>query len=322
MILHRNAKLGLAGRFALVQAIEGGMSLKAAAAAFNVSPATAHRWWHRWRPASDQARQSLVCLRDRSSRPHRSPRELAAVFQERICACRRETGWGPRLVAGATGFAHSTVWKVLRRAGLSRRPRPVREPANSYEWPCPGDLLHMDVSRYARFERPGHAVTGGRSQRSRTWMRPQTRVGYDYAHAIVDDHSRLAYVELQPDGRAPTVTGFVERALAFFAAHGISARRLMTDNAFSYVKNRSLRELLAARVIRHLTTKPYRPRTNGKVERFHQTMVREWAYGLAYRSHRHRNRALPHWLEHYNRRRPHSSLGDRPPISRVHNVRG
>ncbi len=322
MMLHRNAKLGLAGRLALVQAIEGGMSMKAAAAAFSVSPATAHRWWHRWRSAGEQARQTLACLLDRSSRPHRSPRELAASLQERICACRRQTGWGPRLVAGATGFAHSTVWKVLHRAGLSRRPRPPREQANSYEWPCPGDLLHMDVSRYARFERPGHAVTGDRSQRSRDWMRPETRVGYDFAHAVVDDHSRLAYVELHRDERAVTVTAFVERALAFFAEHGITARRVMTDNAFSYVRNRSLRELLAERGIRHLTTEPYRPRTNGKVERFHQTMAREWAYGLAYRSHRHRNRALPHWLEHYNRRRPHSSLGDRPPISRVHNVRG
>jgi transposase InsO family protein len=322
MILHRNAKLGLAGRFALVQAIEGGMSMKAAAAAFSVTPATAHRWWHRWQAASGEARATLACLRDRSSRPHRSPRELVAELQERICACRRETGWGPRLVASATGFAHSTVWKVLHRAGISRRLRPAREPANSYEWPCPGDLLHMDVSRYARFERPGHAATGDRSQRSRQWMRPETRVGYDYAHAIVDDHTRLAYVELHPDERAATVTGFVERALAFFAEHRITARRLMTDNAFSYVKNRSLRELLAARGIKHLRTKPYRPRTNGKVERFHQTMAREWAYGLVYRSHRHRNRALPHWLEHYNRRRPHSSLGDRPPISRVHNVCG
>jgi transposase InsO family protein len=322
MILHRNAKLGPAGRFALVQAIEGGMSLKAAAAAFSVSPATAHRWWHRWRAASQEARMTLTCLGDRSSRPHRSPRELAAPLQEQICACRRKTGWGPRLVAAATGFAHSTVWKVLRRAGLSRRPRPAREPANSYEWPCPGDLLHMDIARYARFERPGHAVTGDRSQRARAWMRSETRVGYDFAHAIVDDHSRFAYVELQPDERAATVTGFVERALAFFERHGVVTKRLMTDNAFSYVKNRSLGELLAARTIRHLTTEPYRPRTNGKVERFHQTMAREWAYGLAYRSHRHRNRALPHWLEHYNRRRPHSSLADRPPISRVHNVRG
>jgi len=124
MTLHRNAKLGLAGRLALVQAIEGGMSMKAAAAAFSVSPATAHRWWHRWRQASEPARSSLACLLDRSSRPRRSPRELAPELQERICACRRETGWGPRLVAAVTGFAHSTVWKVLKRAGISRPPRP------------------------------------------------------------------------------------------------------------------------------------------------------------------------------------------------------
>jgi transposase InsO family protein len=318
MYLHANAKLGLAGRFALVKAVEEGMSLKAAAAAFSVSPATAHRWWHRWLEGG----RKPEALLDRSSRPQRSPRQLAAKLEERICRCRRETGWGPRLVAAATGFAHSTVWKVLKRAGISRARKPLREPANSYEWPCPGDLLHMDVSRYARFLRPGHAVTGDRSQRSRAWMRPETRIGYDFAHALVDDHSRLAYVELHDDERAPTVTAFVERALAFFAAHGILAKRLMTYNGFSYVKNRSLRELLARHGIRHLTTQPYRPRTNGKVERFHQTMAREWAYGLAYGSHRQRNEALPHWLDHYNRHRPHSSLGGRPPISRVHNVRG
>jgi len=318
MYLHANAKLGLAGRLALVTAIEGGRSLKAAAAAFSVSPATAHRWWHRWL----EGERRPESLWDRSSRPRRSPRLLASELQERICDCRRETGWGPRLVAGATGFAHSTVWKVLRRHDLSRRARPLREPANSYEWPCPGDLLHMDTSRYARFARPGHRVTGDRSQRSRNWMRPETRVGYDYAHAIVDDHSRLAYVELHNDEKAATVTAFVERALAYFQRQGVDAKRLMTDNGFSYVKNRRLRELLARHGIRHLTTQPYRPRTNGKVERFHQTMAREWAYGLAYRSHRHRNQALPHWLDHYNRHRPHSSLGGRPPISRVHNVRG
>jgi transposase InsO family protein len=322
MMLHRNAKLGLSGRFALVQAIDGGMSMKAAAATFSVSPATAQRWWHRWCEAGEEARRTLACLFDRSSRPKRSPRRLPAELEERICACRLKTGWGPRLVAGATGFAHSTVWKVLRRAGISRRPRSPREAANRYEWPCPGDLLHMDVSRHARFERPGHAVTGDRSQHSRKWMRPETRVGYDYAHAIVDDHSRLAYVELHDDERAQTVTGFVERALAFFEGHGIRAQRLMTDNAFAYVRNRSLRELLAARGIRHLTTQAYRPRTNGKVERFHQTMEREWAKGVSYRSHRQRNQALPHWLEHYNRRRPHSSLGGLPPISRVHNLCG
>jgi transposase InsO family protein len=321
MCSHANAKLGLAGRFALVRAVEDGLSLRRAAAAFNVSPATAHRWWHRWLAAGEEARRTLACLFDRSSRPSRSPRQLAPELEEAICACRRETGWGPRLVAGATGFAHSTVWKVLWRAGISRPPRAARGPANRYEWPCPGDLLHMDTSRYARFLRPGHRVTGDRSQSLRG-RSIETRVGYDYAHAVVDDHSRLAYVELHDNEKAATVTAFVERALAFYAAHGIVAKRLMTDNGFSYVKNRSLRELLAQHGIRHLTTEPYWPRTNGKVERFHQTMGREWAYGLAYRSHRHRAAALPHWLDHYNRTRPHSSLGDRPPISRVHNVRG
>jgi len=321
MHLHANAKLGLAGRLALVKAVEEGMSLKAAAAAFGVSPATAHRWWHRWLDAGEEARRTLSCLFDRSSRLRRSPRQLAPELEEAICACRRKTGWGPRLVAGATGFAHSTVWKVLRRAGISRPPRVKKEAANRYEWPCPGDLLHMDVSRYARFLRPGHRVTGDRSQSLRG-RSVETRVGYDYAHAIVDDHSRLAFVELHDDEKAATVTGFVERALAFFAEHGIVAKRLMTDNAFAYVHNRSLRELLARQRIRHLTTEPYRPRTNGKVERFHQTMAREWAYGLTYHTHRQRNQALPHWLDYYNTRRPHSSLGDRPPISRVHNVRG
>jgi transposase InsO family protein len=322
MVFHRNAKLGLAGRYALVCAIGEGMSLKAAAAAFRVSPATAHRWWHRWLDAGEEARATLACLFDRSSRPRCSPRQLAPELAEAICECRRRTGWGPRLVGAATGFAHSTVSKVLQRASISRPPTRIKEPANSYEWPCPGDLLHMDVSRYARFLRPGHRVTGDRSQPGRQWMRPGTRVGYDFAHAIVDDHSRLAYVELHPDEKAQTVTAFVERALASFAEHGITATRLMTDNAWAYTHNRSLRELLAHHRIHHLTTQPYRPRTNGKVERFHQTMAREWAYGLAYRSHRHRQAALPHWLDHYNRTRPHSSLGGRPPISRVHNVRG
>jgi transposase InsO family protein len=317
MSFHRNAKLGLAGRYALVGAIEGGMSLKAAAAAFNVSPATAHRWWHRWLDANEEARRTLSCLFDRSSRPRRSPRQLAAELEERICACRRQTGWGPRLVAAVTGFAHSTVWKVLKRAGISRPPRSAREPANSYEWPCPGDLLHMDTSEYVRFQRPGHRVTGDRSSQDR-----QHGDGVDIVHAIVDDHSRLAYAEIHTDQRAATVVGFLDRALTFYRAHRITARRLMTDNAWAYARSRAMRELLSQHGIHHLTTKPYRPRTNGKVERFHQTMAREWAYGLVYESHHDRAQALPHWLQHYNHTRPHSAIGDRPPISRVHNVRG
>jgi transposase InsO family protein len=317
MSFHRNAKLGLAGRYALVCSIEGGSTLKAAAAEFKVSPATAHRWWHRWREASEETRTSLSCLFDRSSRPRRSPRQLAPELAERICDCRRKTGWGPRLVAGATGFAHSTVWKVLKRAGISRPPKAAREPANSYEWPCPGDLLHMDTSEYVRFRRPGHRVTGDRSSQDR-----QRRDGIDIVHAIVDDHSRLAYAEIHDDQKAATVAAFLERALAFYASHGIRPRRLMTDNAWAYARAKLVQQLIARHRIRHLTTKPYRPRTNGKVERFHQTMAREWAYGLTYQSHHDRTRALPHWLQHYNHTRPHSSIGGLPPISRVHNLRG
>lgn len=320
MRVHANAKLGPAGRLALVRRVCDGTSLRAAAHESAVSVATAHRWWHRWLDASAEDRRSGSWACDRSSRPHRHPRRTAGEVEARICAVRQATGWGPRLVAGATGVPHATVWKVLARHGLSRRPVGPRGAPNRYEWPCPGDLLHMDVCTYARFRRPGHRATGDRSQRRRHWMSPETRVGYDYAHAIVDDHSRLAYVELHADERAATVTAFVERALAFFAAHGITARRLMTDNAFTYTKNRSLRELLADRGIRHLTTQPYRPRTNGKVERFHQTMGREWAYGRSYPSSQHRASLLKDWLAHYNHRRPHSAIGDRPPITRVHNV--
>jgi transposase InsO family protein len=315
MLSHRNAKLGLAGRHALVCSIDQGMSLKAAAVAFNVSPATAHRWWHRWREAGEEARRTLSCLFDRSSRPYRSPRQLAPELAEAICACRRRTGWGPRLVAGATGVCHSTVWKVLKRAGLSRPLPPQREPANRYEWPCPGDLLHMDTSEYARFRRPGHRVTGDRSSQDR-----QHHDGVDVVHAVIDDRSRLAYAEIHTDAKQATVARFLERALAFYGDHGITPKRLMTDTAWAYTRSRLVRELLASKQIRHLTTKPYRPRTNGKIERFHQTMAREWAYGLIYQSHHQRAQALPHWLTHYNHTRPHSSLGGRPPISRVHNV--
>jgi transposase InsO family protein len=317
MRFHRNAKLGLAGRRELVLAIAGGGSMREAAQTFNVSTATAHRWWRRWSSASEAERRSLSCLFDRSSRPARSPRRLAGELEDAICECRRKTGWGPRLIAGTTGLAHSTVWKVLHRAGISRPPRALREPANSYEWPCPGDLLHMDTSEYARFQRPGHRLTGDRRSRDR-----HHRDGVDIVHAIVDDHSRLAYAEIHSDERAATAVGFLRRALAFYEQHGISAQRLMTDNAWAYTRSGVFRQLLSERQLKHLTTKPYRPRTNGKVERFHQTMAREWAYGLLYRSHRERARALPHWLDHYNHHRPHSSLGGRPPISRVHNVYG
>jgi transposase len=307
MATHPRAKLGLAGRQAMVAMIVGGGSCRAAARAFNVSPNTARKWRDRWLSGEG--------LCDRSSRPHRSPRMLAAAEQERICELRRNTGWGPRLIAGVVGRPHSTVHSTLRRHGISRRPRPRREEIRRYEWPCPGDLLHMDTKRYARFEHPGHALTGDRSDRNR-------RVGYEWAHSIVDDHSRLAHSELHRDERAPTVVGFLERVLADYRARGIKVRRLMTDNHFSYTNSAALRELLRREGIRHITTQPYRPQTNGKVERFQQTMAREWGYGLAYASSGHRARALPHWLRYYNERRPHSGIGGRPPISRVHDLSG
>lgn len=319
MRLHRNAKLGLAGRFALVQAREQGLSMREVATRFSVSPATVYRWDRRWRQAGEQERSTLACLLDRSSRPHRMPRLLPAYEQRRICTARGQTGWGPRLLTLRVSHPHSTISKVLKRNGLSRPSRAPREPAHRYEWPCPGDLLHMDVAHYARFTRPGHALTGDRSSSA---AEKRAKVGYDHAHAIVDDHSRLAYAELLDDERAATVTAFVTRAFAFFAGHGVEPKRLMTDNAWSYTLNRSLRELLAKRGVKHVRTPYRRPQPNGKVERFHQTMAREWAYGLRYRSSRHRAAALPHWLAYYNERRPHSSLGGLPPISRVHNLCG
>ena len=197
MEMYRRAKLGLGGRHELVKRIEAGMTPKAAAAAFGVSPATANRWWRRWREASEEERRTLVCLHDRSSRPHTSPRMLSEVEQEHICEVRARSGWGPRLIASETGHPHSTVHRTLQRRGCSRRPRTPREAVVRYEWPCPGNLLHMDTKRYQRFERPGHAVTGDRRQKSRG-------AGHEFCHSIVDDCSRLAYSELHDNERADT----------------------------------------------------------------------------------------------------------------------
>ena len=262
MVVHRNARLGPAGRRQLVRDVERGCSLREAARRRGVAPATAHRWWQRWRCASAEERCGWACLRDRSSRPHRSPRMLPAPEQALICAARRRSGWGPRLLAGETGHAHATVWRALRREGISRSPRPAREQPRRYEWPCPGDLVQIDSKRFARFTRPGHAVTGNRFT-SGAEMR--LRVGYEFVHSTIDDHSRLAYSELHRDERAATVVAFLERALAFYAAHGIELRRLRSDNAWTYTHNRALAELLARQRIEHRTIPPRRPQVNGKV---------------------------------------------------------
>jgi transposase InsO family protein len=316
MQLHRNAKLGLAGRYALVSAIEAGMSLKAAAAAFSVSPATAHRWWHRWREAGREGRRTLSCLADRSSRPRRSPRQLSPAEEEPILRARRETNLGPGRLAGILRRARSTIWKVLARHGLSRRPRGERQSFRRYEWSRPGALLHMDVKQLARFQAPGHAVTGDRSRRSRG-------AGHDYLHCIVDDHSRLAYLELHPREDATTNAATLARAFRFFAELGCGpAEAVMTDNALVYTRSSSFQALLASVGARHIVIPAYTPRWNGKVERFIQTLKHEWAYAHRWQSASARARSLLSFVRYYNRRRPHSSLGDRPPISRVHNVRG
>jgi transposase InsO family protein len=318
MFLHRNAKLGLAGRLALVRAVEGGLSLKRAAARFSVAPATAHRWWHRWLAASSEERETLRCLWDRSSRPHRSPRRLTSAEEEPILRARRETNLGPGRLAGIVRRARSTIWKVLFRHGLSRRQRAVRQSFRRYQWSRPGALLHVDVKQLARFSVPGHRVTGDRSTKDL-----HRGIGYDHLHCVVDDHTRLAYVELHPREDAETNARTLERALRFFAELGLDPpEAVMTDNAMVYRRSRRFRELLTRHQLRHIRTPAYTPRWNGKAERFILTLKTEWAYAHAWPNSSQRARSLLSFLRYYNRRRPHSSLGDRPPISRVHNVRG
>lgn len=295
------------------------MSQKAAAAAFCVAPATAHRWWHRWLDASAEARASLVCLLDRSSRPHHQPRLLPADQQERICTARRQTGLGPGRLAGLLQAARSTIWKVLHRHGLSRRPKTPRTATRRFEWSEPGALLHVDTARLPRFERPGHRVRG----RTTETRRDKRGWGNVFLHAAVDDHSRYAYVEQHPAQDGATSAAFLRRAVEHFAELGLAPpQAVMTDNAFAYTNSRYFKGELARIGARHIRTPAYTPRWNGKVERFIQTLKREWAYAHAWPNSAARARALSSFLLYYNRRRPHSSLGDRPPVSRVHNVRG
>lgn len=314
MLLHRNAKLGLAGRLALVRAIEAGLSLKAAAAAFSVSPATAHRWWHRW----IECGRCEAGLLDRSSRPQRSPRQTPASVEERVLRARRETGYGPARLAGIVRVAASTVWKVLRRHGCSRSPRPQRPVTRRYEWSRPGALLHVDVKKLARFREPGHRVSGDRGEIARN-----RGVGYDYLHCVLDDNSRFVHVELHPREDGKTAARVLERALAELAELGLDPpEAVMSDNAFAYRLSNDFQAVLARAGARHITTPPYTPRWNGKAERFIQTLQREWAYARTWQNSSERARALPSFIRYYNRRRAHSSLGGRPPISRVHNLHG
>jgi transposase InsO family protein len=311
MHLHGNAKLGLAGRLALVEAVEQGLPLRRAAARFSVSPATAHRWWHRYLEGGREA------LRDRSSRPRCSPRQLSEEAEAAIVRAREQTGYGPDRLAGLVRRAASTIWKVLRRRALSPKPRAPRPRYRRYEWSRPGALLHVDVKELPRFQLPGHRVTGDRRE-----LRANVGAGYQYLHCLLDDHSRFVHVELHPRQDAESCTRVLERALAELAELGLAPpEAVMTDNAFVYTKSHRFRGLLAAVGARHIVIPPYTPRWNGKVERFIGTLLAEWAYARPYASSGERARALSSYVRFYNRRRPHTSLGGKPPLSRVHNVR-
>ena len=319
MKVHGNAALGPAGRLALVEAIESGMTLRAAAAALNVAPATAHRWWHRFKAASEEERRLGVWLADRPCTPHRQPRRLTSAEEAPILRARRQTNLGPGRLAGICRRSRSTIWKVLHRHGLSRRRRSARETYRRYEWSAPGALLHVDVARLARFNRPGHAVTGIRDL---TGAEKRAGVGYVYLHCVIDDHSRYAYVEQHRDQGGNTAAAVLERAIEHFSSLGMKApEAVMSDNAFAYRKSNAFKAILERHGARHILIPPYTPRWNGKVERFIQTLKKEWAYAHSWPNSAERARSMSSFLRYYNRRRPHSSIGDRPPISRVHNVR-
>ena len=293
-----------------------GATRREAAAWRRVSVSTVQYWVERFVSASEAERTAGSWAQDRPSTPHHQPALSSPEVHDRVCQARERTGWGPRLIASELGMAHATVSRCLQRRGLSRIPAGPREEVRRFEWPCPGDLLQMDTKRLARFDRPGHRVTG---DRYRTAAEKRSGPGWEFCHTLIDDHTRLAYTEIHPDEKAQTVTDFVAAALVFFAAHGITPKRLQTDNAWTYIHNSSLRELLTQRGIQHRRIPPRTPKRNGKVERFQQTLAREWAYGQRYRSSAARAAALPIWLEHYNYTRNHSSLSNRPPISRVRN---
>src|SRR5262245_30286668 len=318
MKVHANAALGPAGRRRLCELIDRGMTLRAAAAALNVSPATAHRWWHRRQRASAEDLATGAWLRDRSSCPRRQPRRMSVDQEQPILKARRETGLGPGRLAGICRRARSTIWKVLNRNGLSARPPAPRQTTRRYEWSSAGALLHVDTTRLPRFASPGHRVRG-RSTASRS-ARPE--LGYAFLHGCVDDRSRYAYVEEHSDELGVTAAGFMSRALKHFAALGLGPpQAVMSDNGSCY-RSLAFRAELERVGARQIFTPAYTPRWNGKVERFFQTLKHEWADAHVWPSSARRGRALASFIRYYNRRRPHSSLGDRPPISRVHNLRG
>ena len=309
MNIHRRAKTCPESRALLVgRVLEEAWSLDWACRAAGVSRQTGHKWVKRFRS------EGLAGLQDRSSRPHRSPRRLPESRERLVVDLRRQHRMPALAVADWTGISRSTIGRVLRRHRLSRardldpKPAVVR-----YEHKAPGDLLHLDIKKLGRIEGVGHRIHGDRRRQSRRAL------GWEFAHIAIDDFSRLAYLEILPDERGITVAGFLRRALAWYRSHGIEIRRLLTDNGSGYV-SRVVADLCAAEGLRHLRTRPYTPRTNGKAERFIQTALREWAYRLPYVDSSQRLKAAHLWLHYYNFHRKHSALGRLPPVSRVNNL--
>jgi transposase InsO family protein len=286
----------------MCERIDVGWSLAAAAEAAGVSERRAREWRRRWE-AGDRD------LQDRSSMAHTIAAKTPAEVEEAVCALRELRFSGAR-IAEALGMPERTVRAILARNGLSKLPGlDAHEPANRYERPAPGELIHIDVKKLGRIGREGHRVNGDRRTRSRG-------IGWEYVHVCVDDCTRLAYVEVLASERTEDVVAFLGRAVAFFNARGIEVQRLMTDNGPGY-RATAHAALCRQLGIRHLFTQPYRPKTNGKAERFIQTLLREWAYAAAYPTSATRARALPAFLERYNTTRPHKALGGIPPAKRL-----
>jgi transposase InsO family protein len=304
--LHGNARLTPAQRRLLCQrVVEEHWTVADAADAAGLSERRAYEWLRRWR-AGDRL------LEDRSSAPKRIANRTSARVVSVIEELRR-LRMTSTAIAARLEMAVSTVGAVLARIGLHRLSRlePL-EPPNRYCRRHPGELIHIDIKKLGRFRRPGHRVTG----RAVAGSRSLTKAGWECCHVAIDDTSRVAYVEILPNQTAKTCVEFLERALAWFADRGVTVQRIMTDNGSGYrskLHARSVQRL----GIKHLFTRPYRPRTNGKAERFIQTMLREWAYAIAYRTSEHRARALAPWLDFYNHRRPHGALGHQSPASRL-----
>jgi transposase InsO family protein len=308
-VSHRRARLTPFGRWLIVHRVQDlGWPVAHAAAMSGVSRGTAHKWVRRFQE------EGLAGLEDRSSAPLRRPRALPEREVVRICRARLRTKDGPHRLGPALGHPRSTIYGVLRRRGLSRLDRldrPTGVPIRRYERSRPGELVHLDVKKLGRIPPGGgHRAHGDRTRRGR-------RIGHDFIHVAVDDHSRLAYVEVLPNERGETAAGFVLRTAAHLAGLGITIERIMTDNAKCYVESKAFQQALTDIGASHRRTRNYRPQTNGKAERFIQTLLTEWAYDRAYPNNAARLRRLPRVIETYNHRRPHTALGGLPPISRV-----